>query len=509
MTTSAPTLTPTGVAGLDFVLGGGLPAENLYLLEGTPGTGKTTLALQFLMAGAATGEPVLYITLAETAAELKAIAKSHGWNIEGIQVLELVPPAEQLEPDAQYTVFHPAEVELGQTMARIHEAVERLRPRRVVLDSLSEMRLLADEPLRLRRQVLALKYFFVGRQCTVVLLDDVRSQESDLQFASIAHGVITLEQLALEYGAERRRLRVLKLRGQRYRGGYHDFTIRTGGVDVFPRLVAAEYPVAGEQEPFRCGNPELDQLTGGGLDRGSSTLLIGPAGVGKSVLATQYALAAAATGEHVTVYLFDERLRTYLTRAEGLGMDVTAAMRSGRLEIHQIDPADVSPGQFAHLVVNAVENKGTRLIVMDSLSGYLNAMPGEQLLVIHLHELFSYLTQRGVTALIPLAQHGPFAHGSSQGAEISYLADGIILLRYFEAAGAVRQAISVLKKRSGGHEHTIREYQIGPGGYDVGDPLRGFRGVLTGVPEYLGLQEPLLDGALGDVRADTRGDAIA
>jgi circadian clock protein KaiC len=494
-------MTSTGIPGLNFILGGGLPSDNLYLLEGTPGTGKTTLAMQFLMAGAAAGESVLYITLAETASELRAVAKSHGWDIERIQVLELVPPAEQLEPDAQYTVFHPAEVELGQTMARIHEAVERLKPRRVVLDSLSEMRLLADEPLRLRRQVLALKYFFVGRQCTVVLLDDVRSQESDLQFASIAHGVITLEQLALEYGAERRRLRVLKLRGQRYRGGYHDFTIRTGGLAVFPRLVAAEHALSGTQEPLRCGNDELDLLTGGGLDRGSSTLFVGPAGVGKSILATQYALAAAEQGEHVTVYLFDERVRTYRVRAEGLGMDVTAAIRAGRLEIHQIDPADASPGQFAHLVVDAVEKRGSRLIVMDSLSGYMNAMPGEQLLMIHLHELFSYLTQRGVTALIPLAQHGPFAHGSSQGAEISYLADSIVLLRYFEAAGAVRQAISMLKKRSGGHEHTIREYRIGRGGYEVGEPLRSFRGVLTGVPEYLGLQEPLLGGLLGDARA--------
>lgn len=508
-TTPSPTLTNTGIPGLDFVLGGGFPADNLYLLEGAPGTGKTTLALQFLLAGVAAGEPVLYITLAETAGELKAIAASHGWSTDGIEVLELVPPAEQLEPDAQYTVFHPAEVELGQTMARIREAVERLRPRRVVLDSLSEMRLLAAEPLRLRRQVLALKYFFVGRQCTVVLLDDVRSQESDLQFASIAHGVVALEQLALEYGAERRRLRVLKLRGKRYRGGYHDFTIRTGGLDVFPRLIAAEYPLAKLLPPLQCGNEELDQLTGGGLDRGSSALFVGPAGVGKSVLATQYAVAAAMQGEHVMVYLFDERVRTYLARADGLGMDVKPAMRSGRLEISQIDPADVSPGQFAHMVVDAVERKRTSLIVIDSLSGYMNAMPGEQLLMIHLHELFSYLAQRGVTALIPLAQHGPLAHGSSQGAEISYLADAIILLRYFEAGGAVRQAISVLKKRSGSHEHTIREYRIGPGGYELGEPLRAFRGVLTGVPEYLGLQEPLLGDGLGDTHAQTRDDGVA
>ena len=485
-------LVPTGITGLDHVLGGGLPAHHLFLIEGAPGSGKTTLALQFLLEGAARGERTLYVTLAETRNELVKVAASHGWSLSGVELLELTPPDEVLQPETQYTVFHPSEVETGQTMRAIYDAAERIRPQRLVLDSLSEMRLITQEPLRLRRQVLALKQFFQGRGCSVLLLDDMRSADHDLQFASIAHGVILLEQLALNYGAERRRLRVTKMRAQRYRGGYHDFVIRTGGFDVYPRLTASDYPAVDGGKPIMSGNARLDQLTGGGLDRGSSTLLVGPAGVGKSVLTSQFTLAAAEAGDRVAVYLFDERLRTYMLRAEGLGMDISRHMSGGRILIQQIDPAEVSPGQFAHQVVRAVEEQDVRLVVIDSLSGYLNAMPEERLLVIHLHELFSYLTQRGATAIMTLAQHGPFAHGSSQGAEVSYLADAIVLLRYFEAVGAVRQAVSMIKKRSGSHEQTIREFRIGRGGLQLGEPLEDFQGVLSGLPRYLGRAESLL-----------------
>ena len=490
-------LLPTGIVGLDHVLGGGLPAHHVFLIEGSPGSGKTTLALQFLLEGAARGERTLYVTLAETRSELAKVARSHGWSLEGIQVLELTPPDEVLQPETQYTVFHPSEVETGQTMRAIYDAAERIRPQRLVLDSLSEMRLITQEPLRLRRQVLALKQFFIGRGCSVLLLDDMRSADHDLQFASIAHGVILLEQLALEYGAERRRLRVTKMRAQRYRGGYHDFLIRSGGFDVFPRLVASDYPMQDAAGPLCSGSERLDQLIGGGLDRGSSTLFVGPAGVGKSVLASQFMLAAAEADERVAVYLFDERLRTFMMRAEGLGMDFSTHLRSGRIAIQQIDPAEVSPGQFAHQVVRAVEEQRVQLVVIDSLSGYLNAMPEDRLLIIHLHELFSYLTHRGVTTLMTLAQHGPFAHGSSQGAEVSYLADGIVLLRYFEAAGTVRQAVSMIKKRSGEHEQMIREFRIGRGGLQLGEPLESFQGVLTGVPQYLGRPDSLLAGEDG------------
>ncbi|HEU4524508.1 MAG TPA: ATPase domain-containing protein [Gemmatimonadales bacterium] len=486
-------LLATGIAGLDHVLGGGLPAHHVFLIEGTPGTGKTTLALQFLLQGAANGERTLYVTLAETRSELAKVAWSHGWSLDGLEVLELTPPDEVLQPETQYTVFHPSEVETGQTMRAIYEAAERLKPQRLVLDSLSEMRLITQEPLRLRRQVLALKQFFSGRGCSVLLLDDMRSADHDLQFASIAHGVILLEQLALEYGAERRRLRITKMRAQRYRGGYHDFIIRSGGFDVYPRLVASDFALEESGEPLRGGSERLDRLVGGGLDRGSSTLFVGPAGVGKSVLASQFTIAAAEAGEKVAVYLFDERLRTFMMRAEGLGMSFPGHLRSGRITIQQIDPAEVSPGQFAYQVVRAVEDQGVRLVVIDSLSGYLNAMPEDRLLVIHLHELFSYCTQRGVTTIMTLAQHGPFAHGSSQGAEVSYLADGILLLRYFEAQGTVRQAISMIKKRSGDHEQTIREFRIGRGGLQLGKPLETFQGVLTGVPRYVGRAESLLE----------------
>jgi circadian clock protein KaiC len=495
ISTTAPTgagaLVSSGVPGLDLVLGGGLPENRVYLIEGMPGTGKTTLALQFLLDGVARGETTLYITLAETRHELEAVARSHGWALDGVEIVELAPPDEILNPESRYTVFHPSDVELNQTVRSVYDAVERLRPSRVVLDSLSEMRILSQDPLRLRRQVLALKHFFTGRGCTVLLLDDQRSQDSDLHFASIVHGVVLLEQLALEYGAERRRTRVTKLRGQRFRGGYHDFTMRTGGIVVYPRLVASEHPQVEVEAVVSSGNEEIDLLLGGGLDAGTCTLIMGATGVGKTVLTTQMALAAAGRGERAMLFLFDERARTFVERARKLDISVDEALASGRLVLQQIDPTELSPGAFAARVVETVEQEGARLVGIDSLTGYLNAMPTEALLTIHLHELFSYLGQRGVTSLLTLAQHAPFSE-SSVVADVSYLADAIILLRYFEALGEVRQAISIIKRRSGAHEKTIREYRIQVGGLKVGSPLHEFQGVLGGSPEYLGTVGPLL-----------------
>ena len=481
----------SGIKGLDFVLGGGLAADRVFLVEGSPGTGKTTLALQFLLEGVTRGETTLYVTLAESRHELEAVAASHGWDLSGVDIFELAPADEVLDPEARYTVFHPSDVELDHTVRRIYEIVERLQPARVVVDSLSEMRILAQDTLRLRRQVLGLKHFFTGRGSTVLLLDDLRSTDSELHFASIAHGVIMLEQLAMEYGGERRRLRIAKLRGHRFRGGYHDFAIQTGGLAVFPRLVAAEHDQLVSEGMLSSGNGPIDRLLGGGLEQGSCTLLLGPAGVGKTVLTTEFALAAAHRGERVIFFLFDERMRAFMARARGLGLDVAGAVESGNFVIRQIDPTEVSPGQFAHMVVDAVETDGAQVLALDSLTGYLNAMPGERLLHIHLHELFSFLGQRGVTSLITLAQHGPFA-SQQNSTDLSYLADSMILLRYFEAYGQVRQAMSVLKKRSGAHEQTIREYRIQKGGIAVGEPLHSFQGVLTGVPHYLGAEGPLL-----------------
>lgn len=480
----------TGVPGLDSVMAGGYPSNHLFLVEGDPGTGKTTLALQFLLEGARRGERGLYVTLSESAAELAGVAASHGWSLEGIEIFELTPDEESLRPDAQYTVFHPSEVELTNTTQAIFETVERVNPVRVVFDSLSELRLLARDSLRYRRQILGFKHFFSSRNATVLLLDDRTGEDGDLQLRSLAHGVLLLEQLSLDYGAERRKLRIIKLRGVRYRGGFHDYTIQTGGLVVFPRLIAAEHHVAFERISVLSGVRELDTLLGGGLDTGTSSLIMGPAGCGKTVLATQYACAAAARGDHVAFYLFDERLGTFLGRAERLGMDLRKFEREGRMFIRSIDPAEVSPGEFAHTIVDTITRENSKFVVIDSLNGYLNAMPDERLLDIRLHELLSYLAQRGVTTLLTLAQHGVFATSSSQ-ADVSYLADSLLLLRFFEALGEVRKAISVLKKRSGPHELTIREFQVTNSGIQVGEPLREFQGVLTGVPNYVGLEKPL------------------
>jgi len=481
----------TGIAGLDEILGGGVPRNHLYLVDGEPGTGKTTLALQYLLAGAALGERGLYVTLSESREELRQVAESHGWSIDQIDVFEL-SGEEGPAIEEGYTIFHPAEVELQQTMDAVLAAIERVGPGRVVFDSLSEMRLLARDPLRFRRQILSLKQFFAGRQCTVLLLDDKTAPEGDLQLHSLAHGVVALEHVALEYGAERRRLQVTKLRGLRFRGGYHDFRITTGGIAVYPRIDTGKVTDDALGRSLTSGSRELDALLGGGLQAGTSLLITGAAGTGKSVLATQYACAAVARGERVRFFMFDERLSTFRLRGEGLGMDLSEPIADGRLQIEQIEPTALSPGEFANRVVRAVEEEGVRMIILDSLNGYLQSMPEERLLPIQVHELLSYLANHGVTSIMALVQRGIFGSPVDEAAEVSYLADTVMLLRYFEVNGTVRQAISVVKKRSGDHERTIRECRVGRGGMHVGKPLHEFQGVLTGVPSYVGSGAPLM-----------------
>jgi circadian clock protein KaiC len=482
----------TGIAGLDDVLGGGFPANRLYLIEGDPGTGKTTLAMQFLIEGARRGEPVLYVTLSETEDELRANAASHGWTLAGVNIFELTPPEDSLRPESQYTIFHPSEIELNDTTGAVLAEVERLNPRRIVFDSLSEMRLLAGDALRYRRQLIALKQYFTGRRCTVLLLDDHTTEGNALQVHSIAHGVIALEQVAQSFGTERRTLRVCKLRGTRYRGGYHDFKIATGGNIVFPRLIAAEHHEAFSREPAPSGIVGLDTLLGGGLDRGTSTLLMGPAGSGKSSVAAQFVATAAARNERAVVYMFDEGRTTYLARAVGLGIDVPEQVEAGRIKLQQIDPVELSPGEFAHMVCHEVTANGARVVVIDSLNGYLQAMPEERHLIVQMHELLTYLNQQGVVTLLVTAQHGFMGSGMTSPIDVSYLADAVLLFRYFEAAGAVRNAISVVKKRTGNHERTIRELHMSARGIDIGQPLAEFDGVLTGVPIFRGTRETLL-----------------
>jgi circadian clock protein KaiC len=487
----APRLAPTGIRGLDGILGGGLPRDRIYLVDGVPGTGKTTLAMQFLLQGRDSGEPTMYVTLSETGEELAATAASHGWNLENVKLFELGSYGFTPDDDA-YTLFQPSEVELQETVQNVFRAVEEYKPARVVFDSLSEMRMLARDSLRFRRQILALKQFFAGRDCTALLLDDRTALENDLQLQSIAHGVISLEHLAMDYGAERRRLQILKLRGARYRGGYHDFRITTGGIEVYPRILQRP-PISRENEVDSSGSKELDALLGGGITRGTSALITGSAGTGKSVLGVQYALAATKEGRKTRLYMFDERITTAFLRSDSIKMDLGGAIDSGLLSLRQIEPTEMSPGEFANDVMRAVEEDGVSLIVLDSLNGLLQAMPAERLLAIQVHELLSYLAGRGVTIIMTLVQTGIFGSPVDEAAEVSYLADTVILLRYFEHAGAVRQAVSVVKKRSGLHERTIRECQVGEGGLRIGEPLSEFRGVLTGVPVYTGGSGPLME----------------
>jgi circadian clock protein KaiC len=480
------------------VLNGGFPAHHVYLVDGSPGTGKTTLALQFLNAGVARGERVLYVALSESARELDIVAQSHGWSTDKIDVFELAGSGPTAREDG-YTFFHPSEVELQDTMDSVFDAVERSQPQRAVFDSLSEMRLLARDPLRFRRQMLALKQFFDRKECTVLLLDDKTAPGQDLQLHSLAHGVIELEHVALEYGAERRRLQVRKLRGKQFRGGYHDFRIIRGGLAVYPRITSSVASALPDEvlpgEVLTSNSTELDALLGGGIHRGTSMLLTGAAGTGKSVLATQYASAAVDRGEHVMFYLFDERRSTFERRANALDMSLEGP---GTLTLRQVEPTELSPGEFAAELRHAVERDGVSVIVIDSINGYMQSMPEERLLPVQVHELLTYLANNNVTTIMTLVQRGIFGSPVDEIADVSYLADTVVLLRYFEVHGQVRQAISVVKKRSGNHERTIRECRVGKGGLQLGEPSKTFQGVLTGVPEFIG--SPIADVALKSPR---------
>ena len=473
----------TGVAGLDTILSGGLTSDRLFLVEGEPGTGKTTLALQFLHEGVRRGESVIYITLAETRVELTAVAQSHGWSMDGIHVEDIIPNENILHPDHQFTIFHPSEIEMGMTTQRILDAIEKYKPTRVVLDSLSELQLLAESALRYRRQVLALKQYLSGKGCTTLFLDDRTALSGDLQVRSVAHGVITLELINQDYGSERRRVRIVKYRGIAFRGGSHDYKIVTGGLCVYPRLIAAQTRVNATRGQLSSGIPALDALTGGGLDEGTSTLISGPPGTGKSSLCSQYVHAATQRGQKAAMFLFEEATNNLLLRCAGLGMDLQGALDNGTLLIQQIDPAEMSPGEFMQSVVDA-EAGGARVIVIDSLNGYLKAMPDERFLTTHMHELLTYLGQRGVVTMLVGVQPGVIGGPMSTSVDASYIADSVIMLRYFEARGKVRQAISVFKKRVGLHERSIRLFGMSAKGIVVGDVLTNFHGILTGVPTF-------------------------
>ena len=476
----------TGIQGLDEILGGGLPRNRLHLLEGNPGTGKTTIALQFLIQGAEDGETGIYISLAESEQELRDGAKSHGWTLgENIEVFELVPPESVLDPDQHQSLLYSSDLELGETIKRIFEAINRLKPKRIVIDSLSEIRLLAQSSLRYRRQVLALKHYFSQHNSTVIMLDDLTTESSDRAVHSIAHSVIHLDQLAPIYGGERRRLRVAKCRGQSFRSGYHDFVISEGGIVVFPRLVAAEHRTGFAGKILPSGVPELDQLLGGGITAGSSTLVIGPAGTGKSLLIFHYLAAAIERGERAALFAFDEELGLLFQRARGLGFNLERMQESGNLFIQQVDAAEVSPGEFSHRVRACVDHKNIRTVAIDSLNGYQASMPEEQFIVLHLHELLQYLNRQGTATFLAIAQHGMIGD-MKQTIDVTYLADTVIMMRYFEAAGHVRRAISVMKKRTGSHENTIREFLIDSKGMTLGPPLTQFQGVLRGVPTFMG-----------------------
>lgn len=481
----------TGIEGLDFILKGGLPKNRLYLVEGNPGTGKTTMGLQFLLEGERKGETGLYITLSESKEELVAVGNSHGWSLEHLTIHDLTVSGDSLTDDSTYTIFHPSEVELDETTKAVLNEVERVNPARVVFDSLSEMRMLARDALRFRRQILALKQYFMGKQCTVMLLDDRTSEASDRELESIAHGVISLEYVPTEYGKQRHHLRVIKMRGVNFQSGSHDFNIETGGIVVFPRLASLE-----SEPPFQPGILKsdlnhLEQLLGG-LDHGTSTIITGPAGIGKSTLAIMYAYNAAKNGERSALYLFDEGIDTLYKRSSALGLDIKSQVEAGMITLRQIKLAEFTPGELAHMVSRDVEQNNTRLVVIDSVNGYLMSTPQERFLTMQFHELLSYLNRKGIVSILIVGQYGLV--GTMQTPiDMSYLADTVVLLRYFEAGGEVRQAISVLKKRTGKHERTIREFSIDRGGIRLGKPLTDFHGVLTGIPVYHGKGEELME----------------
>ncbi|HLH56005.1 MAG TPA: ATPase domain-containing protein [Verrucomicrobiae bacterium] len=490
----------TGIAGLDEILGGGFTANRLYLVEGTPGTGKTTLALQWLLSGAQSGEPGVYVCLSESREEVDEVAQSHGWDLKTITVLEAVVTDQALGGEEQFSVFQPTDVELNDTTRQMLAAVEQSRAKRLAIDSLSEMRLLAQNPYRHRQQVMALKRYFQRRGCTAMFLDDRSGGgEIDLHLQSAAHGVIQLEQRAPQYGTDHRRLRVVKLRGRDFSLGYHDFVIRRGGLDVFPRLVASDHATKAAPGRLKSGIPELDDLLGGGPRWGTSTLITGPAGTGKSSLAQSFAVAAADAGFNAAIFAFEESLPTLLARSEGLGLGIERHLQSGRITIEQVDPGQLSPGEFAGHVRAAVEGhkgKPARLIVIDSLNGYLNAMPEERFLIIQLHELMTYLGMQGVCTFLVMAQRGLLGTATMSPLETTYLTDNALLLRFFEAMGEIRVALAAIKMRSAKHERSIREYLLGqPRGIRIGKPLREFQGVLTGEPTFIGEQRSLLDPA--------------
>ena len=476
----------TGIKGLDEVLLGGLPAGHLYLVEGAPGSGKTTLALKFLLQGRDCGEAGMYCTLSESRQDLQLAAASHRWSLDGVDVREFSPEPNELLPESQYTVFHPSEIELAKTTQSILDQVEAAKPQRLVIDSVAELRMLAREPIRYRRQILALKQYFANKKCTVLLLDDRAPDIRDLQLQSISHGVLILESVEQSYGGQRRRLKVLKLRAASYREGFHDYRITKGGLEVFPRLIAAEHKVPFERSVLQSGVAGLDELLGGGIDFGTSTLVVGPTGSGKSTIAAHYAVAVAQSGKRATYLAFDEGTETLKIRAASLGIGFTNHLENGALRLQQIDPTELSPGEFSKLVRSEVEEHGSSLIVIDSVNGLFNAMPGEKDLRIQIHELISYLNGKGVATFLTLAQYGLLGPGVETPFDISYLSDTLILIRYFEAEGAVKQAISVFKRRSGAHERTLREFRMDSHGIQVGVPLTGFRGVLLGVPELSG-----------------------
>jgi circadian clock protein KaiC len=486
---------PTGVPGLDYVTASGYARASLHLIEGAPGVGKTTLALQFLMDGRDRGERVLYVSLSETREELMRSAASHGWSLDGIDIFELVPPELTLDPNQDQTVLYASDLELGETVGMVMREVERIKPQRVVFDSVAEIRLLSITPLRHRRQVLALKHFLAKQGCTALFLDDLTQGVEETSLHSLANAVIRLEQNPLLYGEDRRRLRIYKMRGRQFRGGFHDFVIRTGGIIVYPRLIAAEHHTSySDAEPVGTDIPELDALLGGGLDRGTGTLVIGPAGSGKSTLCLQFLKAALRRGEKGLIISFDESHRVLLKRASGIGVDLAAFEAKGQLALEHVDPAELAPGELSGVIREHVE-AGASIVIIDSLSGYQNALPGETFVALQMHELLTYLGQQGVMTLVVLAQHG-LVGPMHTSVDLTYISDNVLLLRFFEAQGQIRRALSVVKKRTGGHETTIREFVIDHQGLRVGPVLAQFQGVLTGVPAFSGATGALLEGRI-------------
>ena len=486
----------TGVPGLDEILSGGLPRNHLYLLQGKPGTGKSTIALQFLLEGVRTGEKSLYVTFSETKLELETVAKSHGWNLENLDILELSAISSSIGTSSQTTLFHPSEIELNKTMNLLLAKLNESNAKRIVFDSVSELRLLADNSLRYRRMMLEFKEFFIGRGSTVLFLDDLTSEAGDIHVQSIVHGVLLLEKFRAGYGVERRQFHISKLRGVAFKGGTHDYSIIKGGITIFPRLVASDSHANFQRETFSSEVPALDSLIGGGFHRGTSNLLLGPAGTGKSTIAMKFAIEAAKKGKKVAIYNFEESSFNILVRAQELGLELEKYIASGNITLRKIDPAELTPGQFNALLRNSANEFHADMVVIDSLNGYIHAMPEQKFLMLQLHELLAFLSSRGVVTVMILAQSGIMGQMQTP-LDLTYLADTVIITRYFEAFGSIKKAISVIKKRTGTHEETMRELKIGPGGVIVGPVLKEFSGIFTGVPKYSGTESKMMPGERG------------